>query len=167
MSYWWWWAYNYQIMSVTAYDFSNAVAFGHTKLWRPWASSSLFVISEMLWPSATTNYGDQRPQMATLWPLISTKNGQSCVAQSLEIIEQLRCGGCRCRCLWTNYSPVRHICIPMLTDPYVKIEWKKILPPSLRDVIKLYRIHFVTKFMKIILVFLIIFCKMGPKQDIV
>ena len=119
----------------------------------------LYLTFPMLWPSATINYGGHGPQIASLWhqkcvghrpQLTMATKGHKWPLCDLNLTKKwpiLRraiirnhwaatCGGCRCRCLWTNYSPVRHICIPMLTDPYVKIEWKKILLPSLRDVIK-------------------------------
>ena len=48
---------------------SIGVAFGHNKLLRPLVLNSLFVISQMLWSMATTNYGDPRVHIVSLWSL--------------------------------------------------------------------------------------------------
>ena len=43
------------------WDLSIVVAFGHNELWWPEAANRVSVISQVLWPSAITNSGSQRP----------------------------------------------------------------------------------------------------------
>ena len=48
-------------------NLSTVVAFNHNELWNPLTMNSLSVTSRMLWPSATMNCCDQRPQITILW----------------------------------------------------------------------------------------------------
>ena len=56
-------------------NMANFVSFSYIELWRPMATNSFCVTSEILCPLPTTNCGSRRPQMAVLWPKFGDEMG--------------------------------------------------------------------------------------------